>query len=110
MSFDFVHNVHELVDEEMETDPVVKFNAHEELLENMKIKFHDPNTSRNEKFQILTLLPTTWTYSEIMNHFQVSNRMISSSKKLQAEKGLMSQPNEKGGKIEYSCRGRWRAS
>ena len=56
--------------------------------ENMKIKFHDVNTSRNEKFQILTLIPKSWSYDDVGKYFQVSKYMFTLARKLQNKKGF----------------------
>lgn len=63
-----------------------------DLLENLKKKFHDENCTKNEKMQILTLLPLSWSRDYIKKHFDVSVNMIKISRKLQTEMGLMSQP------------------
>ena len=66
----------------------------------MKIKFHDVNTSRNEKFQILTLIPKSWSYEDVRNHFQVSKYMFTLARKLQDKKGILSEPNSSHKGIE----------
>lgn len=48
------------------------------------------NSSKQEKLQILTLLPSNWTVQDIQEYFQVSKYMITLAKKLQNEKGSMS--------------------
>lgn len=73
-----------------------------DLLENMKTKFHDKNTTRHEKMQILTLLPSNWQYNDIKQHFEVSEYMINLSRKLQRERGLMSTQSANTGFSQFS--------
>ena len=54
----------------------------------MKIKFHDVNTSRNEKFQILTQIPKIWCYDDVRKYFQVSKYMFTLARKLQNKNGF----------------------
>ena len=65
---------------EVDVDYIKHFH---DLLENMKSKFHNENTTKDEKFQLLTLLPLSWSYNDIKKHFNVSNHMIKLSRKFQ---------------------------
>ena len=90
-----LHKIDDLV-VDGETTTEVGINTLQQLkglIDNMKIKFHDVNTSRNEKFQILTLIPQSWSYDDVKEHFQVSKYLFSLSRKLQNVKGIMCQPN-----------------
>ena len=82
---------------EVDTDKLRKFQT---LIENMKIKFHDVNTSRNEKFQILTLIPKIWFYDDVRKYFQVPKYMFTLSRKLQNKNGILSVPNSSHKGIE----------
>lgn len=94
-TLDTINEVDELLEEgetttEISTSTLQQFK---ELIENMKTKFHDVNTSRNEKFQILTLLPKSWSLNVVQKHFQVSKYMFTLARELQNKNGIMSQPN-----------------
>ena len=68
-----------------------------EILLQLKKKF-EQTQSRSEKFQILTLLPMSWSCKKIENEFMVSNRMARRAKALVKEKGILSTPDPKPGK------------
>ena len=63
------------------------------ILKNMKEAF--ANATKCEKYQLLTLLPSTWSLRKIQNEFGVSLRMARTAKKIQADKGPMSAPDQK---------------
>lgn len=92
LQIDSLEIVEDLIEDEInEVElPVNQIKNLLDLLENMKTKFHDDNTSKQEKLQILTLLPQSWSYEEIKKHFDASNYMIKLSKKLLTETGPMS--------------------
>ena len=69
------------------------FNKLNDLLNNLKCKYNDPLSTRDEKIQILTLLPESWTQEEIKDIFGTTLYMVKLSKKIQQKKGLMSIPN-----------------
>ena len=74
---------------EVDVDYIKHFH---DLLENMKSKFYNENTTKDEKFQLLTLLPLSSSYNDIKKHFEFSNHMIKLSKKFQTKIGPMSKP------------------
>ena len=78
----------------MNVDKIQKLKS---LINNLATRFNDANTTKNEKFQILTLIPSNWTATDIKKYFQVSDYMITLSRKLQKEKGLMTTPELKKG-------------
>lgn len=79
--------------------PADKLKLFVDLLENLKTKYHDEDTTKCEKIQILTLLPLSWSYKDIQEHFNVSDYMIRVSKQLQIESGPLSKPSLKSGII-----------
>lgn len=91
---DDLDTVQELVEDEVTNVdvPIDLIKCFNDLLDNMKLKFHDENTTKDEKIQLLTLLPLNWQYNDIVRHFDVSNYMIKLSKKLQITMGPMSKP------------------
>jgi len=68
-----------------------------EILSQLKEKFKI--AKRNEKIQILTILPKSWSISKIENEFGASNYMVRKAKKLVDEQGILSSPNLKPGKV-----------
>lgn len=69
------------------------------ILAQLKQKFSDPLTSRKEKVQILTILPMEWTLNKITSEFGATNYMAREVKQLVKEKGIMSTPDPKPGKV-----------
>ena len=69
------------------------FKKLNDMLNNLKCKYNDPLSTRDERMPILTLLPESWTQEEIKNIFNTTLYMAKLSKKLQKKKGLMSIPN-----------------
>ena len=59
----------------------------------MKAAF--PGASKAEKYQMLTLLPRTWSVRKIEEEFKVTNHVARTAKKLQHEEGPMTVPNKK---------------
>lgn len=92
---DVLVEVEDLIEDGEETVEldIIRIKQFKELIENMKIKFHDINTTRNEKLQILTLIPNSWTYNNVKIHFEVTKYTFTLARKLQEQKGIMSQPN-----------------
>ena len=82
--------VDDVMEIEISTSELQKFKS---LIDNIKVKFHDINITRNEKFQILTLIPTSWSYDDVRHHFHVSKYIFTQARKLQGQKGIMSEPN-----------------
>ena len=66
------------------------------MIDQMKHKFNA--STRSEKLQLLTLLPSTWSVRRIENEFETSNFMARTAKRLAAEKGILSSPNPKQGR------------
>ena len=73
-------------------------NDQDEIVQQLKEKF-DLTVSRSERLRILTVLPKSWPLKKIMVVFGVSNYMARQAKKLVQEKGILSSPNPKHGKM-----------
>lgn len=74
--------------------------AFEEMLEQLKEKFHQSKKT-SEKIQVLTALPKSWGIKRVMKEFQAvgaTQHMIRRAKALVQEKGILSTPNRKAGK------------
>ena len=64
-----------------------------EILKQMKGAFVTAN--KNEKYQLLTLLPRSWSLRKMQKEFEISSYMARNAKKLQDDKGPMSSPDQK---------------
>jgi hypothetical protein len=64
----------------------------------LKETFHVTG-KKSEKVQILRVFPKSWSIRKIQLEFKASNYMVQTSKKLVAEKGLLSCPNVKPGRV-----------
>lgn len=71
-------------------------NAESEIIEQLKDKFK--LAKRNEKLQILTVLPRSWSCSRIEKEFGVTNYFARKAKALQKDKGVLSTADPKPGK------------
>jgi len=67
------------------------------MLDQLKERFHDINTQRSEKLQILTVLPKSWSITRIQREFGVSNFTARKGKQLVKEEGILATPNPKPG-------------
>ena len=63
-----------------------------ELKEKLNVSNHQ------EKIQILTLMPQSWSIKKTWEEFHVSERMAKAARKLKIEKGRQAQPKNKRGK------------
>ena len=52
-------------------------------------------SSRSEKITLLTLVPLSWKQKEIIEFFPVTKYMITESRRLLQEKGILSAPDPK---------------
>ena len=68
-----------------------------ELLNHLKELFTKESCTKEQKMQILTLLPKSWSTSEIMKHFNISRRLIEKARSLLYNKGILSLPSPKRG-------------
>lgn len=76
-------------------------NASQEIIEQLKRKFQEAETSA-DKYLILTTLPKSWSARKIEKEFNASYYMANRSKILQEEKGVLSTPNVKLGSMILS--------
>ena len=67
---------------------------YEELIRSLKSKFQETQ-EKNEKYQILTLLPTSWGEKKIQNEFGCTLYMARTAKQLRKTKGILSVPDAK---------------
>jgi len=72
---------------------------YQDILENIKSKFDSGSTTRAQKLQILTLLPSDWSINKICDVIGATKHMALLSKSLKERKGILSVPEGKNGKI-----------
>lgn len=60
-----------------------------DMITRLKNKFHEESTSRSEKLQILTILPSTWSAAKISRVMNSTEYMAKYSKRLAKEKGIL---------------------
>ena len=62
-------------------------------------------SNRPEKIKLLTLVPLSWKQKEILDLFPVTKYMITESKNLLQEKGILDSPEpKKAGQYQKYCR------
>src|SRR5207253_10078355 len=83
----------------VESDSDVPVNTESEILTQLKDKFNATSTSKSEQVQIMTILPLSWSIKKIEAQFGCSDYMVRKAKKLVKEKGILSTPNPKPGKV-----------
>ena len=68
------------------------------LMEELKVKFNNTETSRAEKVQVLTLKPDSWTTTEIMSFFKCSKYLkylANRATQAKKERGILTIPARK---------------
>lgn len=71
-----------------------------DIIDKLKCKFNDDDTSRSSRIQILTLLPTSWSVNKVVEVMGASEHMVRVAKNLVTDKGILSTPAKKIGKSE----------
>ncbi|KYN01836.1 hypothetical protein ALC62_07308 [Cyphomyrmex costatus] len=69
-----------------------------EMVENLKLKFSDNNTTRAERLCILTIAPSSWSERKIAKEFGTSRRMAKVAKGLVSTQGVFSFPTFRPGR------------
>ena len=72
----------------------LKANEYDELIHQLKIKFQ-ASENKNEKNQIPTMLPNSWSARKVSNEFNCSKHMATFAKQLKEEQGPMSSRKHK---------------
>ena len=67
------------------------------LVDFMKNKISTSN--RQQKIQILTIAPASWSIEKTKTEFNVSAYMVRQARKLAREKGILEMPESKKGKV-----------
>jgi hypothetical protein len=68
-----------------------------EIIDQLKEQFSSCR-KRSEKILVLSVLPRSWTTKKIAEEFESTNYLARQVKKLVAEKGILSTPNQKAGR------------
>ena len=63
-----------------------------------KEKIHKPETKRSEKIQLLTLVPNSWSFNDIVKYFWVTDYMVRSARSLLTTDGICSKPPTRKGR------------
>ncbi|XP_057332044.1 uncharacterized protein LOC130671921 [Microplitis mediator] len=74
------------------------FTDFPDLIERLKVKFDDKNTSKSEKIQILTLFPSEWSERKICETMNCSRHMVQVAKNLSKTVGVLAIPESKLGR------------
>ncbi|CAH0562925.1 unnamed protein product [Brassicogethes aeneus] len=69
-----------------------------EIINSLREKFNDDDTSRSIRVQILTLLPLSWSVHKVMKVMGASEHMVRVAKTLVAADGILSVPTKKTGR------------
>lgn len=63
----------------------------DEMIEQIKEKYFAQNTTQHEKFQLLTILPRSWTIQQIIDTFNTTRHTATQAKKTLDERGILAQ-------------------
>ncbi|KAH6944903.1 hypothetical protein HPB50_006146 [Hyalomma asiaticum] len=80
-----------------EAEQDIFLNDYVSLLDELKKKFKEGGTRQN-KVQILTLAPKSWSRNKIMKFFGASERLVREAVKLKSDCGVLSVPPRKKGR------------
>ena len=75
--------------------------AFNQLMVQLRLKLKQPQTTRAQKIQILTMVPMTWSRQEAMDYFEVSQYiqyMVRTARKLLQQHGILTIPLPRQGK------------
>lgn len=76
----------------------VKAAEYDEIIAQLKDRYADPETSRDDQVRILSVLPQSWTNQRVMAEFGITNKyIVSQAKFLAKHEGVLAAPNEKLG-------------
>ena len=82
-------------DGEADKDMKTKANDLDRLMSLLKEKINISKSS--DKIQLLTLVPTSWTYKRMVEEFSVTEYMVRCARKLLSEKGILATTEPKRG-------------
>jgi hypothetical protein len=79
--------------------PIKKKRLNEKYYPKNKVEKVTSAIKRSEKMTVLSVLPKSWTIDRMQKEFSCSNYMARKVKELVKEKGILSSPNPKPGKV-----------
>ena len=68
-------------------------NDLEILMKELREKFHLDSTSKEEKYQILTLAPSSWTIQKTVEFFNTTNHYVKTARSIKKNKGVLGKPD-----------------
>ncbi|XP_074105556.1 uncharacterized protein LOC141531564 [Cotesia typhae] len=68
-----------------------------EIIKKLREKFHDTNTTKSLRIQMLTLMPSSWSIEKIVEVMGTTTYMARLAINLEADKGILSIPEKKMG-------------
>lgn len=86
---------------EKDLDAHIKAQEFSNMIDALKMKFHDEKTNRKEQVQILTLLPPDWTVYKVCNIMHTTRDMVKVAKSLREKWGILSMPESKPGEWNH---------
>ena len=84
--------------EESADEVKIKAADLDRLTEQMSEKLTTGTTTSEEKFQILTLTPDSWTTEKAALYFDVSEYQVQQARDMRKSRGILSKPDNKRGK------------
>lgn len=85
-------------DDDFIKEPISRQAQFEEMMENLKLKFADSNTTHAERICILTITPKSWSERQLAKEFNTSRRMAKTAKTLVSTRGVFSFPTVRPGR------------
>lgn len=70
-----------------------------EIIQKLREKFHDTNTTKSLRLQMLTLMPSSWSIEKIVEVMGTTTYMARLARNLEADKGILSIAEKKMGEI-----------
>lgn len=75
----------------------LKAAEHNEMIGQLKERFADPGSSRDDQIRILTILPKSWSTQTVMDEFETNKYIVLQARCLANGKGVLATPNERLG-------------
>lgn len=96
-------NLKRLLDIEESVDQSGEINDPDlnDIIDRLKIKFHSEGTTRAQKIQILTVLPSQWSVAKICQVMDTKKNMVQKAKKICETSGILSMPDAKLGNLQW---------
>lgn len=79
-------------------DDATEAQYFEEMIDALKVKFHTVGTTTEAKFQILTLLPKSWSVEKVVKEMGTTSYMAKVAKRLVQTEGILCTRRPKAGK------------